>query len=201
LRSGVILAGGRSRRMGVDKGLLPLGGKPLAAHVAERLEATVDEIIFVVGTDSQADAYRGLGGRVVTDAYPSGTPIVGAYTGLTEAHGAYAFLTAADQPFLNPRVIELLFSEAEGHDAATPHWPNGWVEPLHAVYAAKPAAEAARRLIEANEKRLRRLLDALSDVRCVPIDVVRAIDPELRTLMDVDTAEDLEHVRRLIGEK
>jgi molybdenum cofactor guanylyltransferase len=198
LRSGVILAGGRSRRMGVDKGLIPLGNRPIAAHVAERLKATVDEVIFVVGTGSQSDAYRGLGGRVVTDAYPSGTPIIGAYTGLAEARGAYAFLTAADQPLLDPRVVELLFAEAEGHDAATPIWPNGWVEPLHSVYGTYPAVEAARRLIEAKEKRLRLLLDTLMDVMRVPIDEIRRLDPELRTLMDVDTVEDLDRVRALI---
>ncbi len=183
--------------MGVDKGLIPLGGKPIVAHVCERLAEAVDEVIVVVCTDLQAEAYRALGLRVVTDAFPSNTPLVGAYTGLSEARGGYTFLTAGDQPLLNPRVTELLFIEAGGHDAATPTWPNGWVEPLHSVYATKPAAELARRLIDANEKRLRLLIDGLPDVRRVPIDEVKAIDPELRTLMDVDTAEELERIRRL----
>lgn len=197
MRSGVILAGGRSSRMGADKGLIPMAGKPIVAHVAERLAQAVDEVIVVVCTGPQADAYRALGLRVVTDIYPGDTPLVGAYTGLSEARGGYTFLAAGDQPLLDPRVVELLFAEAEGHDAATPTWPNGWVEPLHSVYATKPAADLARRLIGANEKRLRLLIDGLPDVRRVPIDVVKAMDPELRTLMDVDTAEELERVRRL----
>lgn len=198
MRSGVVLAGGKSTRIGVDKGLISLEGKPIVAHVAERLASVTDEIIIVVGVASQAAVYRDLGFRVITDIFPSDTPLVGAYTGLTEARGEYTFLTAGDQPLLNPRVVELLFNEAEGHDVATPTWPNGWVEPLHSIYITKPAGQVARRLIEAKEKRLRMLIDALPNIRHVPIDELRAIDPELRTLMDVDTAKDLERVRRLI---
>jgi molybdopterin-guanine dinucleotide biosynthesis protein A len=186
--------------MGADKGLIPLGGKPIVAHVAERLSQAVDEVIVVVCTGSQADAYRTLGLRVVTDIYPSDTPLVGAYTGLVTARGDYTFLTAGDQPLLDPRVVDLLFSEAEGHDAATPIWPNGWVEPLHSVYATKPAAELSHSLLEAKEKRLRLLGDGLTDVKRVPIEDIKAIDPELRTLMDVDTAEELEQIR-LLAEK
>jgi molybdopterin-guanine dinucleotide biosynthesis protein A len=198
LRSSVILAGGRSTRIGVDKGLILLGGKPIVAHIAERLASVVDEVIVVVCADSQAATYRSLGWRVITDIYTSDTPLVGAYTGLAEARGEYTFLTAGDQPLLDPRIVELLFAEAKGHEAATPTWANGWVEPLHSVYSTKPAAEAAHLLVEAREKRLRMLLDALHDVKHVPIDELKTIDPELRTLMDVDTAEDLERVRHLI---
>jgi len=198
LRSGVILAGGRSSRMGVDKGLIPLGGKPLVAHVTERLEAVVDEVTIVVSSESQSETYRGLGVHVVVDVFRSDTPLIGAYTGLTEARGEYAFLVADDQPLVDPRVVELLFSEAEGHDAATPTWSNGWLEPLHSVYKAKPAAKTALDLERRGEKRLRLLLDELPDVSHVPIDDVRRIDPDLKTLIDVDTPEDLERVRRLI---
>ncbi|MCX6648373.1 MAG: molybdenum cofactor guanylyltransferase [Candidatus Bathyarchaeota archaeon] len=198
MRSAVVLAGGKSSRMGGDKGLITLEGKPIIAHVLERLRPVVDEVVIVVGSDAQGEAYGSFGARVVADRLPSGSPLVGAYTGLGEARGEYTFLTGGDQPLIDPRVVELLFAEAEGHDAATPYWPNGWVEPLHSVYRSRKAADAALVLIESGEKRLRFMLDALPDVKRVPIDEVKAIDPELRTLMDVDTAEDLERVRRLI---
>ncbi len=197
LRAGVVLAGGRSSRMGGDKTLAELRGSPLIAHVVERLRPAVDEVLIVVGSEAQRAAYASFGARVVADLLPRGTPLVGAYTGLGEARGEYAFLTGGDQPLLDRRVVELLFARAEGHDAATPHWPNGWVEPLHAVYRSRPAAEAAQRLIESGENKLGMILRTLPDVVRVPIDDVRAIDPELRTLMDVDTAQDLERVSHL----
>ena len=201
MRSGIILAGGRSSRMGGDKGLAELGGKPLVAHVAERLRPVVDEVIIVVGSETQREAYRALGARVVADRPPRGTPLVGAYTGFLEARGEYAFLTGGDQPLLDPRVVELLFTEARGHDAATPTWPNGWIEPLHATYRVKPAGATALRLIESGERKLGMILGALPDVRHVPIDDVRALDPQLRTLMDVDTAEDLDRIHDLTEKK
>jgi molybdopterin-guanine dinucleotide biosynthesis protein A len=183
--------------MGGDKGLIILDGRPIIAHVLERLRPVVDEVVIVVGSDAQREAYDSFGARVVADRLPCGSPLVGAYTGLREARGEYAFLTGGDQPLIDSRVVELLFAEAEGHDAATPYWPNGWVEPLHSVYRSRQAADAALALIESGEKRLRLMLDALPDVKRVLIDEVKAIDPGLRTLMDVDTAEDLERVRRL----
>ena len=199
MRSGVILAGGKSSRMGGDKGLTELGGKPLISYALERLRPVVDEVIIVVGSESQREAYGVFDARVVADRPPRGTPLVGAYTGLLEARGEYAFLTGGDQPLLDPRVVELLFTEAEGHDAATPTWPNGWVEPLHAAYRVESASTVALRLIESGERKLGMILGALPDVRHVPIDDVRALDPQLCTLMDVDTTEDLERIRRLTG--
>lgn len=197
MRSAVILAGGKSSRMGIDKGLIILDDKPIIAHIIERLRPIVDEVIIVVGSDAQGKDYASFDAKVVTDLFPQGSPLIGAYSGLKEACGEYTFLTAGDQPLIDNRIVELLFLEADGHDAATPYWPNGWVEPLHAVYRSCPAADAALILIESGEKRLRLLIDTLPDVIRVPMDSVIAIDPELRTFMDVDTTQDLEHIRRL----
>ncbi len=183
--------------MGADKGLALLQGKPLVAHVAERLATVVDEVIVVVSTEDQAKGYRSYGLLVVADAFPSESPIVGAYTGLAVARGGFTFIAGGDQPLLNPRVVELLFDEAEGHDAATPYWPNGWVEPLNSAYRTERAAAAALQLVKSGENRLRRLIDSLPDARRVPIDDIKAIDPDLRTLMDVDTPEEFERIRRL----
>ena len=198
MRTAIVLAGGKSSRIGVDKGLVILNEKPLVAYVIERLEPVVDEVILVVGSQAQVVAYEGFGSRVIRDKIQGGTPLVGAYTGFIEASGEYAFLTAVDQPLLDARIVELLFKEAQGHDAATPTWANGWVEPLHAVYKTRPSAAAAERLIEAGDKKLGMILSTLRDVVHIPIDKVKTLDPELHTFMDIDTAEDLEKISRLL---
>jgi len=184
--------------MGGDKGLVILNGKPIIAHVLERIRLVVDEVIIVIGSDAQREAYISFGDRVIADRLPCGSPLIGAYTGLSEARGEYTFLTGGDQPLIDPRVVELLFAEVRGHDAATPYWPNGWVEPLHSVYRSRQAANAALTLIESGEKRLRLILDTLPDVVRVPVDKMKSIDPELRSLMDVDTSDELESIRLLI---
>ena len=200
MRTAIVLAGGKSSRIGVDKGLVILNEKPLVTYVVERLESVVDEIILVVGSQAQLAAYEGFGPRVIRDKIQGSTPLVGAYTGFIEASGEYTFLTAVDQPLLNHRIVELLFKKAQGHDAATPTWANGWVEPLHAVYKTRPSAAAAKRLIEAGDKTLGMILSTLRDVVHIPVDEVKTLDPELLTFMDVDTPEDLEKISCLLAE-
>ena len=200
MRTAIVLAGGNSSRIGVDKGLVILNKKPLVAYVIERLEPVVDEVILVVGSQAQIVTYEGFGPRVIRDRIQGGTPLVGAYTGFMEASGEYAFLTAVDQPLIDPQIVKLLFKEAKGHDAATPTWANGWVEPLHAVYKTEPSASAGKSLIEAGDKKLSMILSTLRDVVHIPINEVKALDPGLRTFMDVDTPEDLEKISCLLAE-
>jgi molybdopterin-guanine dinucleotide biosynthesis protein A len=183
--------------MGGEKGLVKLGGKPLIAHVIERLEPVVNEVILVVGSEAQIEAYSRFGARVVVDKIRGDTPLKGAYTGFSEAKGEYCFLTGADQPLLNWKVVGLLFEAAEGHAAATPYWPNGWVEPLHAVYLSKESTECSKFLLESGVKRLSAILRCLGDVERVPMDEIRHLDPELRTFMDVDTEGELRRVEAL----
>jgi molybdopterin-guanine dinucleotide biosynthesis protein A len=72
LRTAIVLAGGKSSRIGVDKGLVILNKKPLVAYVVERLEQVVDEVILVVGSQAQLVAYEGFGPRVIREG--SGAP-------------------------------------------------------------------------------------------------------------------------------
>ena len=199
--SAVILVGGKSSRMGEDKSLLNLSRKPLIAYVVEKLELIVDEIVIVVGTNSQKDAYYEYGARVVTDRPLGNTPLVGAYTGFLEVRGEYVFLCGGDMPIINPRVVKLLFTKVEGYNAATPTWPNGWVEPLHSVYHAKSAAQTSLHLIESGMRKLSLILYTLSDVNYIPISIIRKIDSKLLTLTDINTAQDLENIRELFKKK
>ena len=179
--------------------LRDLKGKLLIQYTIERLVTVVDEVIVVVRSDEQRRAFSSLGVKVVTDRVKEETPLAGAYTGLLEARGQYAFVTGGDYPLLNACAIELLFKEVMGHEAATPSWPDGWVEPLHAVYRAESSTGCALRLLDSGEKRMRMVLRNLNDVKFVPIDAIQRFDPELYTLFDVDTMEDLEKVRRIIS--
>lgn len=199
MRSAVVLSGGGSRRLGGEKGLRQLAGRPMVSWVIERLRATVDEVVVVVGPEVDPSPYVGLGAIVVRDEVEARTPLAGASTGLSRASGEYSFLTGCDYPLVNHRVVELLFGEADGHDAATPIWPNGYVEPLHAVYASKPSAALAERLLTHGETRLSLILRSLEDVSRVPMDSLRRVDPDLLSLLDVDTEEDVNRAEALLA--
>lgn len=146
VHSAIILAGGKSTRMNEDKGLKELCGEPLVNHVIHRVSDHVDEILVVVGSEVQKDVYSGIVGdrvKLVIDRYDDGSPLVGALTGFSEAKGDYALVTGCDMPFISHKVIQYLFNAGEGRNGAVFRWPNGWVEPLIAVYRIKPSLDLA----------------------------------------------------------
>ena len=198
--SAVILAGGSSKRLGYDKGLRALAGKPLVSYAVDALMQLVDEVIVVVGSDAQRQSYRSIlppSAKMCIDMYPGGSPLVGLITGLTEARGDYAFVTACDMPFLSPDPVELLFSRAAGRDGAVFLKPNGWIEPLLAVYRVDTCLPEAMRLHRAEDLRIRMVLRNLRDVAYVPASSA-GVDPEL-LFFDADTVERLAAAELIIN--
>jgi molybdopterin-guanine dinucleotide biosynthesis protein A len=98
--TGIILSGGLGRRMGgVDKGLVQVRGRPMIAHVIERLAPQVDEI--VINANQNLDAYAAFGHPVVRDEVPGfAGPLAGLHAGLGAASGDLAVTVPCDSPFL-----------------------------------------------------------------------------------------------------
>ncbi len=189
MRSAIILAGGGSTRMRSDKGLRKLVGEPLVMHVVRRLSELVDEVFLVLGSEAQRALYlRAIGkeAEILVDLYGDGSPLVGALTGFMRARGEYALVTGCDMPFISREAVRLLFDEAEGFDGAVFQWPNGWVEPLLAVYRVEPSLRVAEELYRAGNLRLRMILLELPKVKMIPIETLKGIDPKLLALHDVD---------------
>jgi molybdopterin-guanine dinucleotide biosynthesis protein A len=186
--TGVILAGGQSRRMGRDKALLPLAGRTLIEQVIARLRQACGERLLLV--TNAPDAYRRLGLPMVPDALPPGQSLVGIYTGLLHAQEA-AFVCACDLPCLNPALIRHLERLARDADVVIPRH-GGEYEPLHAVYT--PAClEPIRRCAERQGRNIGFLPEVR--VRVVEEDELRRFDPDLRSFVNVNTPEDYEAVR------
>jgi molybdopterin-guanine dinucleotide biosynthesis protein A len=190
-RSGVVLAGGSSTRLGVDKGLRLLAGRPLVHHIVEDIRGHVDEIVVVVASEEQRENYLKAveGTLVVTDMYPEGSPLVGLMTGLSFCKYPYAFAVACDMPFVCGEAVEMLFAEAEGRGGAVFEKPNGWIEPLAAVYNVNTALKEAERLYREGDLRVRMIFLSLDDVALIPVERLRVVDPELRTFFDTDSEE------------
>ncbi len=204
MRSAIILAGGRSTRMNGDKGLRELGGEALVNRVIRRVGELVDEVLLVVGSDEQREAYSRVVDEDVTlvvDLYSDGSPLVGAITGLKHAKGEYAFMAACDMPFISDEVVETLFKEGEGYDGAVYQWPNEWIEPLLAVYRVQPSLEKALELYGSGDLRVRRILQNLPHVKMIPMEDLKAIDPDLLSLFDADTEEALREAESVLEKK
>jgi molybdopterin-guanine dinucleotide biosynthesis protein A len=192
MRTGIILAGGDSKRIGTDKGLIDLNGKRLISYVIESLRPVVDEIIVVVGSEERIPIYRHAvedDVQIVPDMYDDGSPMIGLITGLTHAKGAYAVVAACDMPFINSDLVDLLFLLSYELNGTLLIKPNGWVEPLPAVYKVDIGRRRAIQMRIQGDLRLRKVLETLPDVARIPVERLKILDPELRSFFDLDTKD------------
>jgi len=194
----VILAGGAGRRIGSEKAFLEFFGVTMIERTVEVAGEVADEVVVVARDADQAERLRKVvpEARVVADSVRGFGPVAGLAAGMEAAGSEFVLAVGCDLPFLNPGVINLLFDLARGHDAAVPAREGGLLEPLHAVYRAGPMAMACREALAAGERRIRAPLGALS-VRNVPVELLRPLDPELLSLYNLNTEEDLAEARRI----
>ncbi len=194
MRSGLILAGGRSTRFGgAEKSLFMINGKRMICRVIDALSPVVDEIVISVRDEHQMSLLAPfVGGRgFALDETRGIGPLSGVYAGLRRARGEYVAVVACDMPLISGAAIGLLFDLADGHDAAVPAHEGGFIEPLHAVYRREPMLEAVKKSIMAGERKISAPLKRLSDVVYVPDDEIRKVDPALKTFLNVNRAEDM----------
>ncbi|MEM2341688.1 MAG: molybdenum cofactor guanylyltransferase [Candidatus Bathyarchaeia archaeon] len=201
-RSAIILAGGESQRFGADKGLLDLAGKPLISYVVGRTIDLVDEIVVCVKTEAQLSLYSQVLPKEVKLVVDSKDlppcPLTGALTGLMNVKGEYSLILPCDTPFISKRIINLLFEIAVGVDAVIPRWPNGYIEPLQAVYRSKMALEAAKRMIETNNYRMQSIISLLKRVCYISTLIIKEIDPKMYTFLNINTPLDLRRAESII---
>jgi len=186
MRSGcslVILAGGRSRRMGRDKATLPAVDGTLIAHLARRLAPVVDETIVAGGSVGPPIE----GAVVVADDRAGLGPLAGMLAGLTAAHHRYVWVVGCDLPDVEPALGSLLLTLAADYEAVVPR-PDQEPEGVCALYVRELAPRIAA-LLDAGERSVKSLLER-STVRYVGFDELRAVDPELRSFRNINTPAD-----------
>jgi len=191
--SGVVLAGGQSRRMGYDKSRLILGGEALIERVLRTLGALCDDLIIVTNAPA---SFNNMSVRLVADAIPGGGALSGLHAGLTAARHEFAIVVACDMPFLNAKFLQHMAHLAPGYDVVVPRWHSGY-EPLHAIYA--------RRCVTAIEPILRsgggRIVEfyAHVNVRCIEPEQVASFDPEGWMFFNINSPEDLRRAQTMLA--
>ena len=188
--SGIVLAGGESRRFGSDKLQVPIDGVPLLDLAVGSLIDLVDEIIVVVAPGRAMPAVGADLGpapvRFAVDPEQFGGPLVGIRTGLAAARGGRVIVVGGDMPSVVPGVLELLLdrSPAALADEADV------LRPLPCVLDRIPALSAADRLLGSGQRRLRALLVELGTV-AVPRADWAVEDPAGLSLRDIDEPTDM----------
>jgi len=192
--SAIILAGGRGKRMGYrEKSMMIINGKPLVTYVIKSLENVVDEIIISVRDKAQGELLGTIlpGYTYAYDEFENKGPLSGILGGLTLCRNEFCFIAACDMPFINEDVVKMLFRLSKSHDAAIPRWEDGFLEPLHAVYRCGPMIRETRKAIESGESIILAPIFRMN-VNYINIENIRKIDPDIRTLININTPEDME---------
>ena len=180
----IVLAGGRSSRMGAPKALLLFDGEPLIVHVVAMLRRLFAAVVVVAAPDQELPS---LPVTLVRDDVPFQGPVGGICYGLRATGADVNFVTACDSAFLSPRLISHLLTQISHHDVVVPHW-QGRLQPLHAVYrrSVLPLLEGQ---LARGELRLAALFDTVR-IRRIDEDEIRLFDPEGWSLFNMNTPAD-----------
>ena len=187
--TGIILAGGKSSRMGSNKALLPYRGGRFIESIYRQLSGLFDEVIVVTNTPEQ---YEFLGCRMVPDIYRDMGALAGLHAGLTNCRTPHIFAVACDMPYLNDSLIRTLVARRHLGDVIIPESDDG-LEPLHAVYC-RSCISAMETSLEAGR---RRLISFFPEIRVtiIPYDTVRFVDPDLDSFRNINTPRDYYDLR------
>ena len=206
-RAAIILSGGQAERFQSekqtwqDKALIELFGRPLLIHAVENVQNTIQEIVISVNNKARKTQYSEVlkkhnvkNVRLLIDEKIDqlGGPLVAILTGLKAVKADYCFTLPCDMPLLQPKVMEYMFNTIGNSHVVVPMWPNGRLETLTMVLERKSAVEIANTLCSL--KRLRSddiIRGALNVLFVSTVGEIRALDPELKSFVNINSREDL----------
>lgn len=194
----IILAGGKSSRLGRRKPLQAIGGKSLIQWVIDRLAVLSREIIIATAHGEAIPYVSDAKIKTVADIYPEKGPLAGIYSGLIASSSSQAIVVGCDTPFLSVGFLEYMTRISSTFDAVVPRIENE-VEPLCAVYS-KTCLAHIQELLEQNDLRIDRLFGVVK-VRYVEEDEINSFDPEHLSFFNVNNQADLDRARELAAEK
>jgi len=169
----IILAGGKSSRMGQDKGLMLVNEKPMIQHVLEVAKQITSQIIIVANNSG----YKQFGFPVYKDDFQDKGPLSGIYTGLKNSTTLYNLVLSCDIPFIQKDLLVFLLSSSQGNEI-TVSLQDGKLHPLIAVYT-KNCESSMLEKIQRNELKVVGIFDRLNTKQ---IDVSRFDSSNFRNI-------------------
>jgi molybdopterin-guanine dinucleotide biosynthesis protein A len=162
--SAIIMSGGQSRRMGRDKSIIPLHGRPLISSLIDQLQPNFESVLL----SGSKEKYAFTGCPVIEDIIPGNGPLMGLLSTLKASKSELNFVTACDVPDLNLPFVRRMIREIGNHDAVVPVVKGDQKQPLFAVYR-KSVVSDIEEVIKQGKRSLHVLLDRL-DVHYIETD-------------------------------
>ncbi len=185
----VILAGGKSRRLGQDKAWLKIGGQAIIRRTLACLSPLFEEVIIV--GPAYAGEFQELGVKIIPDELPETGPLGGLYSGLKASSCEWVFCCACDMPFLNSKLIAALKSQANHYNAIICKWA-GKTHPLHSFYT-KSCLPVIQNNLENNQLKMMDILPLLT-VKYVDEKFIAQYDADGSSLFNLNTPKNLKQV-------
>jgi molybdopterin-guanine dinucleotide biosynthesis protein A len=186
----IVLAGGKSTRLGRNKVVERLGDQSLIERVVSRLSVFKSEIIIVTAKKSslpELPNYPEL--KIIKDIYPDKGSLGGIYSGLVISTTFHNLVVACDMPFLNLDLISYMVGLSEGYDVVIPKTDNDILEPLHALYS-RSCISSMQFLIEQNRLSILELFPMVR-VKYIQREEIDKLDPGHLSFFNINTESDL----------
>jgi len=188
LITGLVLAGGKSTRMGRNKAYIEVSGRRVISRVVDVLKECCSAVLVVCSSE---DDYGFLEVPVVRDIEPGQGSFMGLYSGLVAMETEHALAVGCDMPYISKPLARHMAGLAPSADIVVPRL-GGFYEPLFATYS-KACLNASRKLLEDGEKRIR-ILYEIMETRTVEEEEIKMFDPELKTFINLNFPGDLDKI-------
>ncbi len=209
-RAALILAGGKARRFQVkgaeweDKALATISGVPLLVRAVQNVQGVVDDVAVCVSDKERGEKYAEIlrdhdlkAVRVVFDEKNDiSGPTVAIMSGLKRVQADYCLTLPCDMPFLQPKVADYLFRQAQGFDVAVPMWPNGRLETLLTVLERRSGLEIAETLCKLKRPRSDDIQRGAGKILLAStVAEIKTLDPELKSFVNINSKQDLSQLQ------
>lgn len=185
--TGIILSGGKSNRLGHEKGLAEFNGKPLVVYALNTLKPLCDRVL--ISANNCLDEYAALGFEVVEDEIKGIGPMGGLLSCLKRSSSRFNFILSCDTPFVPGRLFVHLLDSIENFQVAVPVHGDNYTEPLCAVYSTNVIWEM-QRCIDRKEYKLSDFLEKVNAKKVLINDRLPFYREEM--FVNMNTKTDLE---------
>lgn len=184
----IILAGGKSSRMGFDKQFLKIDERRLMDSIISKLNKEFEEIIIVT---NKPEHYIGLSHKIIQDIIEEKGPLGGIHAGLKESSSQYAFVVACDMPNINMDYVKYMKESMEGKvlDGCVTNFMD-WIEPFSSFYSKDIVPDIEKHL-QTNKRSINSLLKYLK-IHYIEEDIAREFSTNWDMFLNLNTREDLD---------
>jgi molybdopterin-guanine dinucleotide biosynthesis protein A len=179
----IIMAGGDSNRMGIDKSMLQIKDKPIIKHIYDQLRGTFEKILI---STNALEKYAFLGCDCVRDRIAGQGPLMGIASALEKSENELNFVVACDIPHIDIRFVRKMLGEAQTAYMVIPTEENGRHEPLFAIYN-KSALKGINQALSSGKRKISDAFDYCN---------VRYINLGAKQLTNLNTSQEYEEYRK-----